>query len=426
MKSKKKRSNDAVAEIVGTVMMLGMAVSLISMVYISVLSYPFTPSPISADLIGSIDGNSIIIEHHGGDSLSLSTEIAVTVGGSTTRITVEDYLDDESKADGLWNIGERVVYSPIGGITDYQVKVAVVDVKSNSAILMGILQDGEILPLSTSVNTISPYEITFSPLTTTVTGDLGLDNVTLYYRWSEDNWTIGWTTLTYDDFEDGTSGNYTGSGIQAADYNVNSNSIVDGTYSLHLQDNTGANWALTNDIAADTNGYTQIRVDFSFLVDDFNNPGTEDWWLQYYNDSTSNWETVYDYDCGVGTYIDQQSGGNWDTAGVLRHTYYFNESEGWSLSDDFNIRFYCDASGNGDELYIDSIYINATTGLGSSTDWDVWNDGSNPDTNGDDGWSWEFDFPNSIGYYEFYSIGMYNGGAEDASSSADAICKYEE
>jgi len=111
MKSKKKKSNDAVADIIGTVLMLGMAISLIAIVYISVLSYPFTPSPISADLIGSVDGNSIIIEHHGGDSLSLGTEIMITVGGSATRITVEDYLDDESKADGLWNIGERVVYS---------------------------------------------------------------------------------------------------------------------------------------------------------------------------------------------------------------------------------------------------------------------------------------------------------------------------
>ena len=141
MKSEKKRSNDAVADIVGTVMMLGIAVSLIAMVYISVLSYPFTPSPISADLIGSVDGNNIIIEHHGGDSLSLSTEIAITVGGSTTRVTVEDYLDDESKEDGLWNIGERVVYSD-ETLTGLQVKAVVVDVKSNSAILMGILQEG--------------------------------------------------------------------------------------------------------------------------------------------------------------------------------------------------------------------------------------------------------------------------------------------
>ena len=38
MKSKKKKTNDAIADIVGTVMILGMAVSLIALLYISVLS----------------------------------------------------------------------------------------------------------------------------------------------------------------------------------------------------------------------------------------------------------------------------------------------------------------------------------------------------------------------------------------------------
>ena len=42
MKLKKERSKDAIADIVGTVLMLGMAVSLIAMLYITVLSYPFT------------------------------------------------------------------------------------------------------------------------------------------------------------------------------------------------------------------------------------------------------------------------------------------------------------------------------------------------------------------------------------------------
>ncbi|MGD8566422.1 MAG: DUF2341 domain-containing protein, partial [Candidatus Bathyarchaeota archaeon] len=40
---------------------------------------------------------------------------------------------------------------------------------------------------NTSVNPISPYNITYSPLTTTATGASGLDNVTLWYRFSTDN-----------------------------------------------------------------------------------------------------------------------------------------------------------------------------------------------------------------------------------------------
>ena len=42
---------------------------------------------------------------------------------------------------------------------------------------------------NTNVNSITPYEVTTSPLTITATGDSTLDNVTLWYRWSDDNFT---------------------------------------------------------------------------------------------------------------------------------------------------------------------------------------------------------------------------------------------
>ncbi|EMR74269.1 protein of unknown function (DUF2341), partial [Thermoplasmatales archaeon SCGC AB-539-N05] len=55
--------------------------------------------------------------------------------------------------------------------------------------------------------------------------------------------------------------------------------------------------------------------------------------------------------------------------------------------------------------------------------WVTWNDTSNPDLGSP--WSWNFDFPNSTGYYEFYSIASDNSGnGEDAPDSADAICLY--
>jgi len=67
--------------------------------------------------------------------------------------------------------------------------------------------------IETSVDTIYPYNvITSEPKTITATGDSALDQVSLYYRWSEDNqsWD-SWDLLTYDDFEDG-FGNYTSGG----------------------------------------------------------------------------------------------------------------------------------------------------------------------------------------------------------------------
>jgi len=64
---------------------------------------------------------------------------------------------------------------------------------------------------------------------------------------------------------------------------------------------------------------------------------------------------------------------------------------------------------------------NSTTGNGIN--WIMWNNASNPDTSSP--WSWEFDFPNSTGYYEFYSIGKKFGEEdENPPIGADAICYF--
>ena len=44
--------------------------------------------------------------------------------------------------------------------------------------------------INTSVNKISPSVISVNPLTISAAGDSDLDNVTLYYRWSDDN--VSW------------------------------------------------------------------------------------------------------------------------------------------------------------------------------------------------------------------------------------------
>jgi hypothetical protein len=556
MKSKKKRSNDAVAEVIGTVLMLGMAISLIAMVYISVLSYPFTPSTISADLIGSVDGNSIIIEHHGGDSLSLSTEIMITVGGSATRITVEDYLDDESKADGLWNIGEQVVYSD-ETLTNLQVKVAVVDTKSNSAILMGVLQDGTTITtpaLDTSVDSISPYEITFSPLTTTATGDSGLDNVTLYYRWSDDN--VSWGECISGETNDTVDSNTTdvdssadkgmetnfanaqdtspdsdfmniqenftgvsavdewlfvdsGSSLTLLQWQTESGSspYIDADDASYIHEDKTASmeegWFDFDNTAETGVGYT---VNFSFLC--YGDDNDDGWDIYYDTDGDESAEGSISFTCTQtgsyawltsddlpGTYtatqinamkimLDTTNGGGGDDRyidacrmGINRTAstnYEIDFEYNWSNADfdkeNEEICFYVDSHNGSENLNVNywsgsswsslgSItgtgWTNLTaTGLTSSTytiqligatessdtsqdDWNIdvislhtwnstqgvnWGIWSDPDTGSP--WSWDFDFPNGSGYYEFYSIGRYNGDVEAAPGSADAICKY--
>lgn len=130
-----KRSNKAVSEVVGTLLLLGMSISFFTVIYISVLTlYPTATSP-SVDFICSVDDNNVTLEHRGGKSLNLDTELILSIDSINDKFTAGDYLNNEAKVNGVWNIGERVVY-PVGDITDKKVSLTVIDIKSNSVIML--------------------------------------------------------------------------------------------------------------------------------------------------------------------------------------------------------------------------------------------------------------------------------------------------
>jgi len=52
---KNKRANKAVSSIVGTALLLGMAIALFSIVQILALSFPYNPNPPSVRLVGNIE-----------------------------------------------------------------------------------------------------------------------------------------------------------------------------------------------------------------------------------------------------------------------------------------------------------------------------------------------------------------------------------
>ena len=134
-----KDSNSMVAEIIGTVLLLGIAVAIFSTLYVVVFAYPFPTSSPNVTLIGTIEGSNIIIEHHSGEALSLDTEILIGGSDDANSFIVRDFLDDESKSDGVWNIGERIVYPFKYNISCTQVEIMTVDIESNSVVLMGTL-----------------------------------------------------------------------------------------------------------------------------------------------------------------------------------------------------------------------------------------------------------------------------------------------
>jgi len=134
-----KRTNIAVSETVGTLLLLGISVSLFSVIYLSVLMVSPSPTSPSVNLICTVEKNNIILEHRGGKALDLDTKIIVTINDTTERFIVNDYMNNESRENGVWNIGERVVY-PTGDVTDLKVSASVVDMHSNSVIMLVVLQ----------------------------------------------------------------------------------------------------------------------------------------------------------------------------------------------------------------------------------------------------------------------------------------------
>lgn len=143
---KKIRANKAVTEVVGTAILLGIAIALFSVVQTVALTFPFNPPTPSAQLVGTIDENTIFIKHHGGESLSLDAKIIFLFDGETEIVQIaNDILDNStSNGDNLWSISEKVTYTPAFDITDREVEVTVVDIVSNSIIMRGILQGGSI------------------------------------------------------------------------------------------------------------------------------------------------------------------------------------------------------------------------------------------------------------------------------------------
>lgn len=147
---KVKRNNLAVSETLDTILLLGIAVALFSVLSFIVLTYPFEPSTPSVNIVGFVDGNDIILEHRGGEDLGLDTRIMVTINDSDNYVfAVSDnyILGNESKSNTVWNIGENIIINatrdlPSLDLSSSKVDLTVVDMNANSVILTGVIKEG--------------------------------------------------------------------------------------------------------------------------------------------------------------------------------------------------------------------------------------------------------------------------------------------
>ena len=107
---KLKSSDDSVSEVLGTVLLLGIAVAIFSVLYFVVLSQTFETNETYPTIVSTIVGDKIVFEHRGGDSLGLGATVPLTIDGQKVLIneenpTVGDLLIDANHND-QWDIGE--------------------------------------------------------------------------------------------------------------------------------------------------------------------------------------------------------------------------------------------------------------------------------------------------------------------------------
>ena len=140
---KKIRSNQAVSEVIGVVLLLGITISLFTILNFYVFNFSFNPSAPSVSLIGTINkaNNIINIEHNGGESLEGNINVIITIGSHLYQNTSSELLLD-SNADTKWNFGETVQFHSPELITNKYIRAEVMDPVSNSIILSVVLQQG--------------------------------------------------------------------------------------------------------------------------------------------------------------------------------------------------------------------------------------------------------------------------------------------
>ena len=108
-----KKNNSALSEIMGTVMLLMIAVSLFAVIYVFVVNEAFNAeeNPPSVAIAGTTEGKNLIFENRGGKSLSSDSMICfLSVAGQQMNMEIGPYLED-TNGNGMWDAGERLIFN---------------------------------------------------------------------------------------------------------------------------------------------------------------------------------------------------------------------------------------------------------------------------------------------------------------------------
>ncbi|MBS3748920.1 MAG: VWA domain-containing protein [Candidatus Thermoplasmatota archaeon] len=181
-----ERKNLAISEIIGTILLLLIAVSSFSVIYLSVMSNQEVSESTIVNIVGTVKGKNIILEHRGGEEIDINAKLTYVLNGTTHSCFVQDFLEKTAKENSEWNLGERC-YIPFNYDVNYlqqydEVKVEIVDTISNSLVFTGTINLYPASDLGLNV-TVFPKEPSIGDEVTIIIdlsnlgGDVGARNV---------------------------------------------------------------------------------------------------------------------------------------------------------------------------------------------------------------------------------------------------------
>mgnify|MGYP006282900871 FL=1 len=208
-------NSQAVSPIIGTVLLLIIAVGAMSVVYLNVLSDDGPQNQKFVTVVGTVEGTDMVIEHHGGENLPIDNiKLNIMFMNETLEVDLETDLSAEARADGYWGLGERILIPfPLENLTyeeydDIKAEILAVDEQENSIAFIGnldldVVSDVEV---KISVNNSSPglhENVIFTVSVTNPDGIVDAKNVTVRF-------------LLPDSFT------YVGKNVERGSYNHNS------------------------------------------------------------------------------------------------------------------------------------------------------------------------------------------------------------
>ncbi|PKK85138.1 MAG: hypothetical protein CVT48_06925, partial [Thermoplasmata archaeon HGW-Thermoplasmata-1] len=161
-----------VSEMVGTMLLLGIAVALFAALSLVVISALNAPNSVHANLEVADMYDRITVYHKGGEDLQADDFLIFDIDGNKITKTVgkcfSSHPEDDKNGDGKWNIGETITYD-LGG----NVSITVVSKETNQVILAsGVFITGKIYtppenPLTCSLSADptygdAPLDVTFT------------------------------------------------------------------------------------------------------------------------------------------------------------------------------------------------------------------------------------------------------------------------